>query len=167
MANGAGGPPPLPAMVGRAPVVARPAEPDGYAGPNGTYPQGFPIDPPAAGARVGRQRGGMRSLRRGSGWTVAGASFAVLCWLVWAAAHRSSGAALVPGYLVATAAVAFGVFVVLRLLGRLVIEGWMHKRRRGAYGAHLGTAAFLVAVGVTYLQDTAWILDAYRWMRGL
>ena len=151
-------------MVGRAQVVARPPEPSGYAAPEGTYAGG----PPNQGARVSRRpRVNLRTLRKGGGWTIAGASFAVLCWFVWAAANRKSGAVLAPGFLVATAVVAVGLFMVLRLLGRLVIEGWMHKPRNGAHGAHLGTAAFLFAVGVTYLQETAWVMQAYRWVRGL
>jgi serine/threonine protein kinase len=152
-----------PAMVGRAQVVARSPEPSGYAAPEGGQPDG----PAVSGARVRRPRVNLRTLRRGGGWTIAGASFAILCWFVWAAANRKSGAVLAPGFLVATAVVAAGLFVVLRLLGRLVIEGWMHKSRRGAHGAHLGTAAFLIAVGVTYLQETAWVMQAYRWVRGL
>jgi serine/threonine protein kinase len=153
-----------PAMVGRAQVVARPPEPSGYAAPEGTYLGG----PPGQGARVSRRpKVNLRTLRKGGGWTIAGASFAVLCWFVWAAANRKSGAVLAPGFLVATAVVAVGLFMVLRLLGRLVIEGWMHKPRNSANGAHLGTAAFLFAVGVTYLQETAWVMQAYRWVKGL
>jgi hypothetical protein len=148
-------------MVGRAAVV-RPAV--SASSESGSYP----AEPAGPGARVSHRTGAnMRKLRRGGGWTVAGLSFAVVCWLVWTAAHRTTGAALAPGYLFATLGVALGVFIVLRLLGRLVIEGWMHKTRRGARGAHLGTAAFLFAVGVTYLQDTSWIMDAYRWAKGL
>jgi serine/threonine protein kinase len=157
-------PAPAAAMVGRAQVVARPLEPSGYAAPEGTFHGGSP----EGGARVSRRpKVNLRTLRKGGGWTIAGASFAVLCWFVWAAANRKSGAVLAPGFLVATAVVALGLFVLLRLLGRLVIEGWMHKPRKGAHGAHLGTAAFLVAVGVTYLQETAWIMQAYRWAKGL
>jgi hypothetical protein len=153
-----------PAMVGRAQVVARPPEPSGYAAPEGTFLGGSPEE----GARVSRRpKVNLRTLRRGGGWTIAGAAFAVLCWFVWAAANRNSGAVLAPGFLVATAVVAVGLFVLLRLLGRLVIEGWMHKPRKGAHGAHLGTAAFLVAVGVTYLQETTWVMQAYRWAKGL
>lgn len=153
-----------PAMVGRAQVVARPPEPSGYAAPEGTYLGGGP----SPGARVSRRpKVNLRTLRKGGGWTIAGASFAVLCWFVWAAANRKSGAVLAPGFLVATAVVAVGLFMVLRLLGRLVIEGWMHKPRNSAHGAHLGTAAFLFAVGVTYLQETAWVMQAYRWVKGL
>ncbi len=156
--------PGAPAMVGRAQVVARPPEPSGYAAPEGTYLGGGPNQ----GARVSRRpKVNLRTLRKGGGWTIAGASFAVLCWFVWAAANRKSGAVLAPGFLVATAVVAIGLFMVLRLLGRLVIEGWMHKPRNSAHGAHLGTAAFLFAVGVTYLQETAWVMQAYRWVKGL
>jgi serine/threonine protein kinase len=156
--------PAAPAMVGRAQVVARPPEPSGYAAPEGTYLGGGP----SPGARVSRRpKVNLRTLRKGGGWTIAGASFVVLCWFVWAAANRKSGAVLAPGFLVATAVVAVGLFMVLRLLGRLVIEGWMHKPRNSAHGAHLGTAAFLFAVGVTYLQETSWVMQAYRWLKGL
>ena len=152
---------PANAMVGRAHVI-KPTVPEGFTPATSGYLGG-----PLRGARVRRGRPNMRTLRRGSWWTISGATFAVLCWFTWAAAHRRPNGEVSPGYLFATLAVALGIFIVLRLLGRLVIEGWMHKPRRGAYGAHLGTALFLFAVGITYLQDTSWIVDAYRWAKGL
>jgi serine/threonine protein kinase len=162
------GPPAIPAMIGRAQVVARAPERSGYAAPEGAFiGGGYPSDPPA-GARVSRRPSiNLRTLRRGGGWTMAGACFAVACWFVWAAANRKSGAVLAPGFLVATVVVAVGLFIVLRLLGRVVIEGWMHKTRRGAHGAHLGTAAFLFGVGLTFLQETSWVMSAYHWLKGL
>jgi hypothetical protein len=117
------------------------------------------------GARVRGDR--MRRLRRGGGWSVAGLVWALLCWLVWAAANHSKGLYVAPLVFLSTLVVAIFVFVVLRLVGRLVIEGWMHRLRRGAVGAHLGTFAFLMAVGVTYLQQTTWIQSAYRYLKGL
>jgi hypothetical protein len=144
---------------GRAPVVPRAPKVD-----SGAYP--VEADPPApVGARVRGDR--MRRLRRGGGWSVAGLVWALLCWVVWAAANRSKGLYVAPLVFVSTLAVAAFVFVVLRLVGRLVIEGWMHRLRRSAVGAHLGTFAFLIAVGVTYLQQTSWIQSAYHYLKGL
>jgi hypothetical protein len=61
--------------------------------------------------------------------------------------------------------VAAGLFVVLRLLGRLVVERWLGRRRRGAMLAHLGTAAYLIAVGIEYLHQTPWVMQAVAWVQ--
>ena len=77
------------------------------------------------------------------------------------------GLDVAPGFFVGTLAVALGLFLLLRLLGRLLIENWMGKTRRGATGAHIGVALFLVAVGIAYLQQTAWVVRLFGWMKGL
>jgi eukaryotic-like serine/threonine-protein kinase len=167
-------PPPMPVphpdgtggkmMVGRAAVVAR-QQPSQTRSTFADEPVLKPAGPPALVRRVRRER--IRSLKRGGAWTVFGTVFALLSWVIWAAANRSSGVWKAPGVLFVNALVALGVFVVLRLLGRLVIEQWMRKPRRGAHGAHLGTTAFLIAVGVTYLMQTSWIITAYKWIKGM
>jgi len=166
-------PPPMPVpnpdgtggrmMVGRAAVVAR--QPSQTRSTYVDEPVLKPAGPPALVRRVRRER--IRSLKRGGAWTVFGAVFALLSWVIWAAANRSNGVWQAPGVLFVNALVALGVFVVLRLLGRLVIEQWMRKPRRGAHGAHLGTTAFLIAVGITYLMQTSWIITAYKWIKGI
>jgi hypothetical protein len=126
------------------------------------YAKPVPLSQPARVAGASRA-----ALRRGGSWSVVGAVFSLVCWLVWAASSRAKGIYVAPAVFVGTLAVALGLFIVLRLLGRLVIEGWMHKVRRGATGAHLGVAAFLIAVGVTYLQQTAWVVRVFGWTKGL
>jgi hypothetical protein len=49
----------------------------------------------------------------------------------------------------------------------MVLEQWMHKHRRGATGSHLTVAAFLVTVGVLWLTETSWLIEAYKWIKGL
>jgi serine/threonine protein kinase len=136
-------------LVGRAAVVPRPP-----SEPTGTGYGGGPA-PPAKVAWAPGAR--MRRLRRGGTWSVIGVSFALLCWIIWAASNRARGIYIAPAAFVGTLAVALGVFVVLRLVGQLVLEGWMHRTRRGATGAHFGVAVFLIAVGITYLQQTSWV----------
>ncbi len=134
-------------------------------GSRATEPAGYPSDLPPQPPQGARVRGeGLRRLKRGGGWTATGAVWAALCWIIWAAANRSKGLLVAPVVFVSALAVALFVFIVLRLVGRMVLENWMHRRRRGAIGAHLGTFAFLVAVGVTFLQDTSWISTAVHWL---
>lgn len=143
-------------LVGRAQVVTR----------NPTYEPAAPGATPPPRVRT-PMANRWRVWKRGSGWTVTAASFAVLCWIVWAASSRSTtGIYLAPTVFLSSLIVAFGVFVVLRLVGRLVIEGWMHRRRATARWAHIGTAVFLYAVGVTYLQQTQWIMHLYKVLKG-
>lgn len=151
-------------LVGRAAVVARPPQTSDTSSYNGSNYTG--------GGQAAKVRQPisvrMRSLKKGSGWTITAGVFAVLCWIIWATAHRSqAGLYLAPSVFLTSIAVALGIFVVLRLVGRLVIEGWMHKARRGATGAHIGASIFLIAVGVTYLQQTAWVMRVYGWLKGL
>jgi hypothetical protein len=148
-------------LVGRAAVVPRPP-----AAPESTsYPASY-VEPGAKAKAPISTR--VRSLRKGSIWTITAGSFAIVCWGIWATAGRSSsGVYLAPSVFLSSIAVALGIFVVLRLVGRLVIENWMHKTRSGATGAHIGAAIFLFAVGVTYLQQTSWVMKVYGWLKGL
>jgi serine/threonine protein kinase len=148
-------------LVGRAAVVTRPPA----AQESTSYPASY-VEPGAKAKAPMSTR--VRTLRKGSTWTITAGSFAVVCWGIWATAGRSSsGVYLAPSVFLSSIAVALGIFVVLRLVGRLVIENWMHKTRSGATGAHIGTAIFLFAVGVTYLQQTSWVMKVYGWLKGL
>ncbi|HEY2794952.1 MAG TPA: hypothetical protein VGJ28_21515, partial [Micromonosporaceae bacterium] len=142
-------------LVGRAAVVPRPPSEPG----DGEY-GGGPAPPVAA--KVARSPGArLRRLKRGGTWSIVGVSFVLVCWIIWAASNRARGLYVAPAAFVGTLIVACGVFIVLRLVGQLVLEGWMHRSRRGATGAHFGVAVFLVAVGITYLEQTSWIAHLF------
>ncbi|MFU8852808.1 hypothetical protein ACNAW0_17745 [Micromonospora sp. SL1-18] len=102
-------------------------------------------------------------LRRGRGWSTTGGFFAFVCWAIWAISGRGNLTipVLIFGLTLLTAA---GVFTVARLLGRLVWERQLGRVRRTARGSHLVTALFLAAVGVAYLQQTAWVVAAWNWI---
>jgi serine/threonine protein kinase len=144
-------------LVGRAQVVNRPPPPDSTAAPVAVAP---------ARVRVPLSER-WRVWKRGRGWTWTAGTFAVLCWIIWAASSRpTTGIVVAPSILLSTVVVAVGLFMVARLVGRLVIEGWMHRRRKTARGAHIAVAIFLYAVGITYLQQTAWVMKVYHFLSG-
>jgi hypothetical protein len=101
------------------------------------------------------------------GWELSGIGgfFAFICWGIWAASARGqlAGPLLAFGLVLVVAA---GVFIVVRLLGRLVLVNRLGRVRRSARGAHAVTGVFLVAAGVAYLQQTPWVVSVYRWMSG-
>ncbi len=107
-----------------------------------------------------------RQLRKGLGWSLIGATFAFVCWGIWAV---SSGGDLLSPLVVflLILAVSAGVFALSRLIGRVVLERYLHRLRRSARGAHLVTGLFLLAVGVGYLRQTSWVVDAWNWVVGL
>ncbi len=104
-------------------------------------------------------------LKRGGEWSVAGGLFAFVCWGIWAI---SGGGDLAGQFLifVLSLLVAVGLFALARLLGRLVLERQLGRIRRSARGAHLVTAIFLTGLGIAYLQQTQWIVDAWNWVTG-
>jgi hypothetical protein len=108
----------------------------------------------------------MRLLRRGGGWTWFGAIVAFLGWSVWAIANRGDSVFVPLLEFALVLAVGLGLFVVLRLVGRLVVERWMGRQRRTARLSHLGTAVYLVAVGVEYLHQTPWVMHLVSWAQG-
>lgn len=112
--------------------------------------------PPPPGGR-------WRSLRRGGGWTVAGLWFAVITWGVWAVSRGEDlvGSGLAIGVVLATAAL---VFMVSRLLGRVVLEGSLGRQRYSAWPSHLATFLLLFVGGVAFLQQTWWLVDAWNWV---
>ncbi len=145
------------AMRGRAAVVPKPPpppEPTGFA----PAPRPQPPRPP--------MQDRVRQLKRGGGWTWLGGAIAFVGWSVWAIANRGHNlfGPLLGFFLVL--AVAAGLFVVLRLVGRLVFEKWLGKPRRTARLAHLGTGIFLGMVGVQYLRSTGWVIHVITWITG-
>jgi hypothetical protein len=144
------------AIRGRASVVTKP--------PPGPDTSAYlPGDPPRRErAPIGEQ---LRLLKRGGGWSWFGGSVAFIGWGVWAIANHGHSLFLPLLEFALVLAVGAGLFTLLRLLGRLVVERWMGRRRRTARLAHLGTALYLVAVGVAYLQATPWVMRVVSWVR--
>jgi hypothetical protein len=107
----------------------------------------------------------LAQLRRGGQWSSAAALFAFVCWGIWAISGRGNlGAPLLT--FVLSLLVAVGLFALSRLLGRVIWERQLGRVRRSARGAHLVTAAFLVGVGLAYLQQTEWVVTAWNWVTG-
>ena len=102
-------------------------------------------------------------LRRGSEWTNAAVLFAFVCWGIWALSGGGPLGSAVIIFLV-TLVVAVGAFLVARIVGYLVLERGLGRVRRSARGSHLVTALFLAAVGVADLQQTEWVMTAFRWL---
>jgi hypothetical protein len=111
-------------------------------------------------------RRSMRDLRRGGEWTSAAVLFAMVCWGIWAI---SSDGNLMTSViiLVLSLIVAGGLFALCRMVGRIVLERQFHRVRRSARGAHLAATLFLVGVGVAFLRQTDWVMEAYRWVVNL
>lgn len=107
-----------------------------------------------------------RHLRIGSGYTITAAIFAFVCWGLWAI---SSGGDLKSpiAIFVLTLLVAVGLYVLARIVGRVVLEKQLGRVRRSARGSHLVTAVFLTAVGVVYLRQVDWVMSVARWVGGL
>jgi hypothetical protein len=108
----------------------------------------------------------LRQLRRGSGWSTFGGIFAFVCWGIWAISARGDLTSPVLTF-VLTTLVAIGLFALSRLLGRVIWERQFGRVRRSASGAHLVAGIFLVGVGVAYLRQTEWIVDAWNWVTSL
>ena len=148
-ANGNGG------IRGRATVVPKPPQ-----GPDVTPPPQAPRRPPRAPMRYQ-----MQMLKRGGGWTWFGAVIAFLGWSVWAIDNRGYNLFVPLLAFALVLLVGAGLFVVLRLVGRLVLERWLGRTRRSAVLSHLGTAAYLATVGVEYLRQTPWVMHAVAWVQ--
>jgi hypothetical protein len=107
-----------------------------------------------------------QALKRGSEYTVVGAFFAFICWGIWAAAAKGRLAGPLFAFALVLA-VAAGVFMIARLVGRIVLVRRMGRVRHTARGAHALTGLFLVAAGVAYLRQTPWIVELITWIRDL
>ncbi|WP_018908913.1 hypothetical protein [Salinispora arenicola] len=105
----------------------------------------------------------LAQLRPGREWSAGGALFAFVCWGIWAI---SGGGNLASPLLIfiLSLLVAVGLFVLARLVGRVVLEQRLGRVRRGARGAHLVTAVFLVSLGFAWLKQTEWIVSAWNWI---
>lgn len=147
--NGNGG------IRGRAAVVPKPPQ-----GPDVTPPPQAPRRPPRAPMRYQ-----MQTLKRGGGWTWFGAVIAFLGWSIWAIDNRGYNLFVPLLAFALVLLVGAGLFVVLRLVGRLVLERWLGRTRRSAVLSHLGTAAYLATVGVEYLRQTPWVMHAVAWVQ--
>ncbi|TDC42645.1 hypothetical protein [Micromonospora sp. KC213] len=103
--------------------------------------------------------------RVGREFSATGALFAFVCWGVWAISNWGdlTGPLLT---FVLSLLVGVGLFLLARLLGHLILERQFGRIRRSARGAHLVTAAYLVGVGIAYLQQTSWVVSAWNFLTG-
>jgi hypothetical protein len=155
---------PPPYFRGVAAVPQRPVVVDGDTGELPPAAVAAPVARRYASARGMMPRQRWRSLRRGGGWTMAGLWIALTCWGVWVVSLRGGdmvGPAFAFGLVVATGVL---VFLVSRLLGRMVLEGLLGRVRRSAWPSHLGVFLLLVAGGVAFLQQTWWVMSAWDWV---
>ncbi|HEY3503363.1 MAG TPA: hypothetical protein VGN37_11345 [Actinocatenispora sp.] len=104
------------------------------------------------------------TLRRGMGLSVTGALFAFVCWGIWAIANRHAEFVNNLVMFVLALAIAVGLFALCRLVGRLVIEGMMHRSRASARLSHLAVGIYLVITGISFASRVSWINSAYNWI---
>jgi serine/threonine protein kinase len=129
---------------------------------------GEPVAPTPRRPEPARPRPDLATvLNRGSELTGVGVMFAFVCWGIWSVASGRGG--LVDKFLifVFVLLIGVGVFVLARLVGRLVWERLLHRVRRTARGAHAATAAYLVAAGLGFLSATGWVVNLWGWLRTL
>lgn len=108
----------------------------------------------------------LRQWRRGGEWSSAAVLFAFVGWAIWAISEGGDlGGAMI--IFVVSLGVAVGVFALARLVGRLVLEQRMGRRRHTARGAHMVTGAYLAVVGFAFLRQTGWVVDAFNWVTAL
>jgi hypothetical protein len=117
---------------------------------------------PGAGPPAPRHT--MRDLRRGGEWSTAALLFAFVCWGIWAISNGGNDLTTPIIVFTLSLVVAVGLFVLSRLVGRIVLERQFHRVRRSARGSHLVAALFLVGVGVAHLQQTNWVMNIVHWI---
>ncbi len=105
-----------------------------------------------------------RTLFDGWGFTATGMIVLFCGWGLWAVARTGGGVPAIFGLLI-TVAVAAMVFAALRLLSQVVLERIMRRPRPHARWSHFLTGLFLTAVGLGYLANSAWLVDAVAWVR--
>jgi hypothetical protein len=105
-----------------------------------------------------------RNLSDGWGFTAAGLIILFCGWGLWAAAGRGLGTAPWPGLLLVLL-VAFGVFVLARSVGYLVLERMWGRNRPHARWSHFLAGLVLTLAGVSYLINTDVLVDT--WIRDL
>ncbi|MEU8659673.1 DNA-directed RNA polymerase II [Actinoplanes philippinensis] len=108
----------------------------------------------------------MSQWRRGGEWSSAAVLFAFVGWGIWAISEGGDLGGPLIIFLVSLV-VAVGVFSLARLVGRLVLEQRMGRVRHTARGAHMVTGVFLAGVGVAFLRQTTWVVDAIEWVSAL
>jgi hypothetical protein len=108
-------------------------------------------------------RASLRQLSDGWGFTALGLLITFCGWGTWAAA---GGHLPLLGLLIVLA-VAMGVFVICRLLGRLLFAVVFKRERRTARVSHAFTGLFLAIAGFTYLAHTSWITQGFGWLHGI
>ena len=156
-------PPAPPLMYGRAPVPTRPVRQPTDELPFVVVPVRQP--PPLISMRA-PNRAGMRRLATGKGLSATGLLIAFVGWGVWAAAGRGTIKTPALGFGVVLA-VAVGVFLVCRLMGRFFLVRILGRERRTARAAHAVTGLFLAACGFYYLGQTSWVQDGFDFLNGL
>ncbi|HET6211606.1 MAG TPA: hypothetical protein VFE14_01905 [Micromonosporaceae bacterium] len=106
-------------------------------------------------------------LNRGSEITGVGVMFVFVCWGIWSVASGRGG--FVDKFLifVFVLLIGGGVFILARLVGRLVWERLLGRVRRNARGAHAVTAAYLAAAGIGFLNATSWVMELWGWLKSL
>lgn len=121
-----------------------------------------PAQPPVSWRRP--SRASLRSLADGWGFSATGLLVLFCGWGIWAAAGRGTIAAPLVSFGIVVA-VAVGVFVLSRLIGRIVLARLLRRPRLHARYAHFLTGLFLAAAGVAYFSRTTWIADSIDWVR--
>ena len=159
------GEPTVPRMYGRAPIPV-PTPP--LREPTAQMPE---VDRPPAGPRAPRpvswqrsSRPALRSLADGWGFTATGLVVAFCGWGFWAAAGRGRLSAPYIGLLFMLF-VSVGVFALSRFFGYIVVEQTLGRPRHHARWAHLLTGLFLTVAGISYLANTACLVDGIDWIR--
>ncbi|GIJ52058.1 hypothetical protein Val02_89440 [Virgisporangium aliadipatigenens] len=108
-----------------------------------------------------------RTLKLGWEYSGIGAAFAFICWGIWATSSSSGNLSGPLVMFLVILAVAAGLFALSRLVGRLVLVQRLGRTRRTARVAHAVTGGFLAIVGLTFLQQTSWVMSAVTWVRDL
>ena len=156
-------PPPSPFSSGRAAVTPRP-QPQHFTAEHEPTGTGWP------GAETPAQHHPLSwhidQLRRGGEWSFAGLLFAFVCWGIWAISSDGDLTAPLVVFIVSLV-VAGGVFALSRLVGRLVLERQLGRRRNTAKGSHIVAGLFLAGVGIAHLRQTEWVMTAFNWVADL
>jgi hypothetical protein len=130
------------------------------------------VDPEARRATPGPPRvswyrtskASRRTLSDGWGFTFFGVLVLVCGWGIWAAAEsRAFIQPLVDPVLVLL--VGALVFVVMRSASRVVLVGMLQRSRPHARWSHFFTGVFLTAAGVSYVANSAWLIQGAEWIR--
>ena len=116
--------------------------------------------------RPSRER--LRNMSDGWGLSATGLLLAFMGWGVWAAAGRAYLSTPLLWFGI-VCGVGLGVFVVCRLLGRIVVGQLLRRPRQHARWAHAITGLYLTVCGFYYFgqADWEWIQDGIDWVQSL